>query len=224
MNLLNFVTNFLSEESCKWKWKKIRDREGVICSKGRSIEHYWKSDKDSYECKNCGYRQSLRANMVMHGSWLSLRYWFIFIHLITSMKKCFFSKEFQHQVGHKYYEPIWATIGNEVVNNVEKHSIIDTDGSSSYKNFGKLIVEHLLEIIFKELINKSLQCIHLAISNVKRMFLDIFHDINPDYLQNYLNEFCYKFNWRYFRESQFERVFVASVSHKNQFRYIYNKH
>ncbi|MDR2118457.1 MAG: IS1595 family transposase, partial [Tannerellaceae bacterium] len=33
------------------------------------------------------------------------------------------------------------------------------------------------------------------------------------------NEFCYKFNRRYFGEQQFERVLVASVTYKNEFRY-----
>ncbi|MDR2119218.1 MAG: IS1595 family transposase, partial [Tannerellaceae bacterium] len=32
-------------------------------------------------------------------------------------------------------------------------------------------------------------------------------------------EFCYKFNRRYFGEQQFERVLVASVTYKNEFRY-----
>ncbi|MDR2763597.1 MAG: IS1595 family transposase, partial [Tannerella sp.] len=48
---------------------------------------------------------------------------------------------------------------------------------------------------------------------------DVFHDIKPEYLQNYLNEFCYKFNRRYFGEWQFERLLVASVTYKNEFRY-----
>ncbi|MDR2684373.1 MAG: IS1595 family transposase, partial [Prevotellaceae bacterium] len=34
-----------------------------------------------------------------------------------------------------------------------------------------------------------------------------------------LNEFCYKFNRRYFGEMQFDRLLVASVAYKNNFRY-----
>jgi hypothetical protein len=40
-----------------------------------------------------------------------------------------------------------------------------------------------------------------------------------EYLQNYLNEFCYKFNRRYFGQWQFERLLVASGAYKNEFRY-----
>ena len=53
----------------------------------------------------------------------------------------------------------------------------------------------------------------------KRTLLDIFHDIAPGYLQNYLNEFCWKFNRRYFGEALFDRLVVTAASYKNDFRY-----
>ena len=43
----------------------------------------------------------------MHRSHLPFRYWFIAIHLLTSIKKSFSSKEIQRQLGNKRYEPIW---------------------------------------------------------------------------------------------------------------------
>ena len=49
--------------------------------------------------------------------------------------------------------------------------------------------------------------------------VDKHEDIKLEHLQNYLNEFCYNFNRRYFGEALFDRLLVASISHKNQFRY-----
>jgi hypothetical protein len=49
--------------------------------------------------------------------------------------------------------------------------------------------------------------------------LDMYHGVNPEFLQNYLNEFCYKFNRRYYGEALFERLLTVSVSSKNSFRY-----
>ncbi|KAA6323396.1 hypothetical protein EZS27_027163 [termite gut metagenome] len=49
--------------------------------------------------------------------------------------------------------------------------------------------------------------------------LNTFHDVKPEYLQSYLNEFCYKFNRRYLGELQFDRLLVAGVVYKNKFRY-----
>jgi hypothetical protein len=71
---------------------------------------YWKKEKESYECKKCRRRQSLRANTVIHGSQLPFRYWFISIHLLTSTKKSFSASELQRQLGHKRYEPIWKML------------------------------------------------------------------------------------------------------------------
>ena len=52
-----------------------------------------------------------------------------------------------------------------------------------------------------------------------RTILDIFHDVKPEYLQSYLNEFYYKFNRRYFRETLFDSMLTTAIKHKNYFRY-----
>jgi len=49
------------------------------------------------------------------------------------------------------------------------------------------------------------------ISNAKRNLLGINHQIKDDYLQNYLNEFCYKTNRRYCVVNLFDRLMVAAV-------------
>ena len=309
MNLLNFVSQFPDEHSCKSKWKEYRDKQGVVCPKCNHTEHYWKSDKECYECKHCKYRQSLRSNTVMHGSQLPFRYWFVAIHLLTSTKKSFSASELQRQLGHSTYNPIWAmlhklrlimgkrdaeyslkevveiddgffsteipddqkdqplkrgrgsqkktkvlvmaesipvddqttkkgkpgkvghlkmiviedlksnTIDPLISEHIDAGSIIDSDNSTSYTNFSKLVKEHRPNVIPKEELGKMLPWVHIAISNAKRVLLDVFHDIKPEYLQSYLNEFCYKFNRRYFGEQRFDRLMIASVSYKNQFRY-----
>ena len=308
MNLLNFVAQFPDEASCKAKWKEYRDKQGIVCPKCGHEEHYWKSDKECYECKQCKYRQSLRSNTVMHGSQLPFRYWFVAIHLLTSTKKTFSASELQRQLGHSNYNPIWAmlhklrqamgkrdseyslkevieldegffsteidedekdkplkrgrgsqkkskvlvmaesipvegettnkgeprkvghikmfvidnlqssTIDLKVSENIDEKSVIDSDNSTSYTNFKSLVKEHRPKVIPKADIGKILPWVHIAISNAKRMLLDVFHDIRPEYLQSYLNEYCYKFNRRYFGERRFDRLLIAAVSYKNEFR------
>ena len=107
MNLLNFVSPYPEESSCRAKYKDYLDQQGVVCLHCASKEHYWKKDKEKYEFKPCGRGQSLRANTAMHGSKLSFRYRFIAIHLLTSARKSFSAVELQCQLGHKRYEPIW---------------------------------------------------------------------------------------------------------------------
>ncbi len=110
MNLLNFIKDFPNEDSCKLKFKEIRDKQGIICPHCGSKEHYWKRDKWQYECKSCKYRTTLRSGTVMHGSKLPFRYWFVAMHLLTSTKKSFSAQEVQRQLGHKRYQPIWTML------------------------------------------------------------------------------------------------------------------
>lgn len=306
MNLLNFISQYPDEDSCKYKFKTVRDSVGVICSICNSKEHKWIQNKWQYECKRCGNRTTLQSGTALHGSRLPLRYWFIAIHLITSTKKCFSALELQRQLGHNRYEPVWLLLHklrdvmgqrdkeyvltdvieldegffSTVTIDSEKHqplkrgrgsqkkskvlvmvesipvegaktkkgkqrkvghirmlvvedlksdtfksiveveiarkSIIDTDNSTSYAKFKEIDVEHRPQVIPKEKVNEMLPWVHIAISNAKRLLLDIHHDIEPQYLQSYLNEFCYKFNRRYFGDKLFDRLLIACASYKNK--------
>jgi hypothetical protein len=48
MNLLNFIGQYPDESNCKAKWKSMRDKEGVVCSRCGGKAHYWKQNKESY--------------------------------------------------------------------------------------------------------------------------------------------------------------------------------
>jgi transposase-like protein len=111
------------------------------------------------------------------------------------------------------------TITSIVKDKVTKNGIIDTDDSTSYVDLKKEVKEHNPKVIPKEKIGEALPWVHLTISNAKRLLLDLYHGVKPEFLQNYLNEFCYKFNRRYYGEALFERLLMVSVSNKNLFRY-----
>lgn len=312
MNIVTFTKEFPDEEACKKKWKALREQEGIVCPKCGCTEHYWKKDKECFECKHCGHRQSLRAGTIMHGSQLPFRYWFIAMHLLTSTKKSFSALEMQRQLGHKYYHPIWAmmqklryamgkrdekyklcgdmemdegfftidmpeddkgnrlkrgrgsqkkcavlvmaesepvdfetmvstrhkinkrvrnikmrvlenlkaeTIDTEVRKGVSEDSSLTTDDSTSYVNLKDNVSNHKPQVIPKEDIGKVLPWVHIVVSNAKRLILNIYHDIKRKYLQEYLNEFCYKFNRRFLGNEIFDRLLVACVTVKNGFRY-----
>jgi transposase-like protein/DNA-directed RNA polymerase subunit RPC12/RpoP len=310
MNLIDFVSQFPDEASCKQKFKEYREQVGIVCAKCGEQSHYWKKDKEQFECKECGTRTTLKSGTVMHKSKLPFRYWFIAMHFLTSTKKSFSAKEIQRQLGHNRYPPIWhmvhklrvamgkrdgeyilagqieldegyfstersdkqkheklksgrgsqkktkvivmaesfkmespkkgkkprrvgylkmkviedlkkETITPLVKSLVDMNSSIDTDGSNSYVDLSTFVESHHAEVIPKDKVGEKLPWVHIAISNAKRQLLNTFHDIKPEFLQNYLDEFCYKFNRRYFGEALFNRLLVACVSYKNEFRYTY---
>ena len=310
MSLIIFISEFPDEQSCKNKFKEYRDQAGVVCAKCNGTQHYWKSDKEQYECKKCKTRTTLKSGTVLHKSKLPYRYWFITMHLLTSTKKSFSAKEIQRQLGHKRYAPIWhmvhklrKTMGTrdeeyvlagrieldegyfsteipaeekdkplkrgrgsqkkskvivmaerkvvespkpgkkprrvgylkmKVIDDLTRETInkcvkelatdateVDTDDSTSYTEIKNYIPNHNSQVIPKDKVGEILPWVHIAISNAKRQLLNTYHDIKPEYLQSYLDEFCYKFNRRYYGESLFNRLLFASVSYKNEFRYKY---
>lgn len=92
-------------------------------------------------------------------------------------------------------------------------------------HFPKLFNEYVGRVVNPEDIGKIPPWVHLAISNAKSLLTDIYHGIKPEFLQEYLNEFCYKFNRRYFGEHQFDRLLIASASYSPDFEHrLYNKH
>ncbi len=95
---------------------------------------------------------------------------------------------------------------------LKKGSNITSDKSNSYNGLNE---DYNIDsqVIKKEDINKILPWVHTAISNAKRMFLDVHHRIDDDFLQSYLNEFCFKFNRRYF-DNLFEHLMIAAVSYR----------
>ena len=105
------------------------------------------------------------------------------------------------------------TLNEKIVAGVAEQTKVVTDNSTSYKKITEL-VEHSGLKVDKADINKVLPWVHKAISNAKRLLLDVHHRIDDDFLQNYLNEFCYKFNRRYFGGKMMERLIIAGVKHK----------
>jgi len=304
MKLIEFTKHFPDEQSCKEAFKSYRLQQGITCKKCGSTSHYWKKNREQWECKKCHHRTTLKSGTVLHGSKLPFQYWFIAMHLITGTKKSFSAKEIQRQLGHKRYEPIWAMmhklrsvmglrdqvyqlkeeieldegffetvsitrdkseplkrgrgsqrqttvlvsiesrdadqshnpkkhgkkkqvgylkmkvieslkkqeVTKAVKESVEKGTKIVSDKSTSYVDLDQDF-EVDSKVIPKKEVVKVLPWVHTAISNAKRLLLDVHHRIDDDFLQNYLNEFCYKFNRRYF-DNLFDRLLVAAVSYR----------
>ncbi len=109
---------------------------------------------------------------------------------------------------------------NKVVNqSIAEDAELQTDDSTSYVDLSNFVKSHHKEVISKEKIGEKLPWVHFAISNAKRELLNSYHNIQPEFLQNYLDEFCYKFNRRYFGEALFGRLLVVGVSYNKEFRH-----
>jgi len=90
--------------------------------------------------------------------------------------------------------------------------IVFSDRSSSYVNISDYVEVHITEKSDKQTTISTLKWVHIAIANLKRTLLGIYHKINGKYLQLYLDEFCYKLNRRYFGNQLFDRLLVAGIN------------
>lgn len=95
---------------------------------------------------------------------------------------------------------------------IVENSCITTDDSTSYVNFNKSY-KHKSQKIPKNQVNAILPWVHTSISNAKKLLLDIYHGIDEDFLGNYLNEYVYKLNRRYFNDL-FSRLLSISTQYR----------
>jgi hypothetical protein len=98
-----------------------------------------------------------------------------------------------------------------VQENLDKSSVLLSDRSTSYTQFSKYVDSHITVKSSKVSTRKTLQWVHIAIANLKRTFSGVYHRINQEYLQLYLDEFCDKLNHRYFKDKLFDRLVIAVV-------------
>jgi hypothetical protein len=103
------------------------------------------------------------------------------------------------------------TINEQVQKLASEATEIDTDGSNSYDDLKDFVDRHNAQVIQKDKVGEILPWVHIAISNAKRVILNTYHDVKPEFLQKYLDEFCYKFNRRYYGEALFNRLLVALI-------------
>jgi ISXO2-like transposase domain len=100
-------------------------------------------------------------------------------------------------------------INTLVQKNIDKTCIVFSDKSTSYVDIANFVEGHCVEISSKKTTIETLKWVHVAISNAKKIFGGVFHHMKSRFLQNYLNEFCYKLNRRYFKDRLFERLTLA---------------
>ena len=82
------------------------------------------------------------------------------------------------RVGH-IRMPVMEDLKSDTVTPLVEKSVssnvrIDSDDSTSYSKLAEVVEEHKPQVVAKEEINKVLPWVHLAVSNAKRMLLDVY--------------------------------------------------
>lgn len=116
------------------------------------------------------------------------------------------------------------TFEGETNKGIEPDSTIVMDNLRGHTGVEKAVAVSRKQTIPGKEAPKVLPWVHIAITNAKTLFQDMYHGIKKEFLQCYLDEYCYKFNRKYFGDSVFDRLMVAAVSYKPTFAHrLYNK-
>ena len=104
-------------------------------------------------------------------------------------------------------------IAYEVPKMIHHSSTVITDGRRCYTPIKNIVKEHQVKIIRdKKLVCIAFPWVHIAISNAKKKLKGIHHHIKNEYMQNYLNEYCYKYNRRFLKHLTFDRLIMATLT------------
>lgn len=93
---------------------------------------------------------------------------------------------------------------------VDPNSSITTDKDTKFANLSKVCKEHITYKSEKTNYH-HFRVLNLQITNVKSMFKAIYHSISIQYLQQYLDEFCWKLNRRNIN-NKFDKLFEWAIS------------
>jgi hypothetical protein len=104
------------------------------------------------------------------------------------------------------------TVGEKVSENIKYDTVVKTDNYRSYSKIKEHVWCHIPQKVNPKDAGKVLPWVHMMISNAKRTLLGVHHMISTKYSQNYLDEFCYKVNRRYYGEQLFDRLLIVCVT------------
>ncbi|UZR99114.1 IS1595 family transposase [Chondrinema litorale] len=100
------------------------------------------------------------------------------------------------------------TARNTITRHVAQNAKMITDGYSTYQSLAGEFAMDVEKVPSKQA-HIKLPWVHTAIGNAKKVLQGIYQHTRPGYLQNYLDEFCYKLNRRYFENDIFDRILIA---------------
>ena len=297
MRNTEFYSTFSDEQACRDHFKSMRDRQGVVCKKCGSQEHYWLKSKKMYQCKSCSFRTSLRSGTLLECSNLPFKAWYEAFQIVSMSKKSISARTLERHLG-VHYETAWyllqkvrvamgaknrdlvlegmievdeaqmsvielseeenhvglkkkrgrganqakilvmanfryeigkngkvqkqlnkvimeqiddyksETLGEAMTRWIKRSSRIFTDAFRSYGPL-KTQFKHLLQQIASGSdAVKILPVSHGVISNLRKNIEGIHHCVSQLHLQNYLDEYCFRFNNRH---QPIESILLQSV-------------
>jgi transposase-like protein len=105
-----------------------------------------------------------------------------------------------------------ASLHAFVQKNVAPGSQVNTDGWEGYSGLNSLGYVHRPEVQGEpERAGVILPWVHRVIGNLKTWLRGTHHGVDPEHLQNYLEEYTFRYNRRYYREHAFLSLLILTT-------------
>lgn len=284
-SLPKFQSKYGTEVDCERTLFNLKWKNGFKCSRCSCEEYYTIGTRrlHLYQCKHCGYQETVTTGTIMQNSKLSLTIWFLALYFIAQnkngiseislakyigvtlktawallhkvrkamgsrdsiyklggnieMDEAFFGGKREGKRGRGSENKVSVAVALQVDdgqyprflkmqviadctgktllefthNNIREGSVIHSDAFKSY---------HLLQDDYKSDMQKYnpadksnfLKWIHVMISNIKSNIEGTYHGLDNRYLQNYLDEFCFRFNRRRLKIPVFDKLLKCCTS------------
>ncbi len=105
-----------------------------------------------------------------------------------------------------------STVASFVKKTIANDQIVHSDALSALNIISKT-QHHEARVTPANKVDGGLPWVHIAIGNLKTFLLGTFHGVSGKYLQEYLDEFCYRFNRRFFEKEIPNRLLNLAVIH-----------
>lgn len=119
--------------------------------------------------------------------------------------------------GYFKLKMVYRTDASTLVGMAHNHILpsaeVITDGLPAYNELGRVVKKQTAQVTPPKEAHKLVPWVHTAISNAKGILRNVYRCVDEDFLENYLNEYSFKLNRRYFN-CIMDRVLIAGVNRK----------
>lgn len=112
-----------------------------------------------------------------------------------------------------------STFESEAASSVDSNAKVIMDNLPAHAGVEKVVASSERQTVPGKDAPKILPWVHTTISNAKSLLTDMYHGVKEEFLQLYLDEFCYKFNRKYFGDRTFDRLLVAAITYRPSFEH-----
>lgn len=105
------------------------------------------------------------------------------------------------------------TMTSKIARWLHPDSRIKSDAYPGYSKFKDVVKQHDARVTPAKEAHKFLPWVHTAISNLRKNLDGIYHHVSDTHMQQYLDEYCFKFNHRFNLHSSFNQLFKTSSSY-----------